>query len=472
MAVGTDARVAGDLRSDDLIPLRVALDLAVTTLAYLAAHAVRGALVPHLGEVHRLDQLWWVPLIGAGLWLSALQILGLYAGLTRRGQGELLRKVALAALVVAVLLGFVIFAVKAKSFSRPVFALYIVLSAAGVALARLVVDWLVARDVRARRRTIVIGAGPLARQVAVEIPQGSARELVGCVSDGDGPPGTSPIRWLGPLADLPRILDRGVVDEAVIALESADASRVRAAIAACEEVGVDVSLLVPLIAPPGSFELTTIADAPVVRYHRRPPRSVEASIKRIADPVVACLLLTVLTPILVLLGALVRLTSAGPALFVQRRVGLSGREFDLYKFRTMDQRAEEEQAALAPLNDREPPIFKMRDDPRVTTLGRWLRRWSLDELPQLVNVLKGDMSLVGPRPPTPVEVGRYERWQRRRLCVRPGLTGLWQVSGRSDLTFAESMRLDLAYVDQWSLRLDLVIAWRTLGAVLRRRGSY
>ena len=215
-----------------------------------------------------------------------------------------------------------------------------------------------------------------------------------------------------------------------------------------------------------------MADTRLFGYQRRRQSPVESSVKRIGDAIVASLLLTVLAPVLLTLAALVRLTSAGPALFVQRRVGLSGREFDLYKFRTMHVRAEEGQAALAPFNDREPPIFKMREDPRVTRLGRWLRRWSLDELPQLVNVLKGDMSLVGPRPPTPLEVARYERWQWRRLCVRPGLTGLWQVSGRSDLTFTESMRLDLAYVDRWSLRLDLEIAWRTIGAVLRRRGSY
>jgi lipopolysaccharide/colanic/teichoic acid biosynthesis glycosyltransferase len=168
----------------------------------------------------------------------------------------------------------------------------------------------------------------------------------------------------------------------------------------------------------------------------------------------------------------VRLTSPGPVLYRQERVGRHGRVFRMHKFRTMRVGAEHEQAALAALNEHDGPLFKIRDDPRVTSVGRVLRRWSLDELPQLVDVLTGRMSLVGPRPPLLGEVARYEDDVRRRLLVKPGITGLWQVSGRSDLSWEESVRADLSYVENWHLGLDLRIIARTVGAVLTRSGAY
>jgi len=162
----------------------------------------------------------------------------------------------------------------------------------------------------------------------------------------------------------------------------------------------------------------------------------------------------------------------GPVIFKQERVGKDGRPFVLYKFRTMVVNAEARLQELRNLNDSDGELFKMRDDPRITPVGRWLRRLSLDELPQLMNVLKGDMSLVGPRPPLAREVAGYPEDMRRRLVVKPGLTGLWQVSGRSDLSWDESIRLDLTYVENWSLVMDLAILARTVSAVVRSSGAY
>jgi lipopolysaccharide/colanic/teichoic acid biosynthesis glycosyltransferase len=167
----------------------------------------------------------------------------------------------------------------------------------------------------------------------------------------------------------------------------------------------------------------------------------------------------------------VRLTSSGPILFAQRRVGLNGRTFRLYKFRSMFADAETRRAHLQHLNEMSGPVFKMKRDPRVTAVGRSLRRLSLDELPQLWNVVRGDMSLVGPRPPIPEEVQGYVRWQRRRLSMKPGLTCLWQVNGRNQVGFDEWMKLDLAYIDNWSLKLDLQILLRTIPALLQARGA-
>jgi len=167
----------------------------------------------------------------------------------------------------------------------------------------------------------------------------------------------------------------------------------------------------------------------------------------------------------------IRLTSRGSVLFRQERCGLRGRRFEVLKFRTMVHGADALKDAVAHLNVMDGPAFKAPDDPRITRVGRLLRRWSIDELPQLVNVLRGDMSLVGPRPSVPEEVEHYEPWQRRRLAMKPGITCLWQISGRSELDFATWMELDLAYIDSWSLWLDLRILLLTVPAVLSRRGA-
>jgi exopolysaccharide biosynthesis polyprenyl glycosylphosphotransferase len=197
-------------------------------------------------------------------------------------------------------------------------------------------------------------------------------------------------------------------------------------------------------------------------------------VKDVFDRVGALLLLIVAMPMMMAVAALVQLPphGRGPVVFRQERVGKNGRPFTLYKFRTMHTDAEARLTELRDLNDTDGRLFKMRQDPRVTPVGRWLRRFSLDELPQLFNVVKGDMSLVGPRPPLAREVAEYPADMRRRLVVKPGLTGLWQVSGRSDLSWEESIRLDLTYVENWSLTMDLAILARTFSAVIRTSGAY
>ena len=195
-------------------------------------------------------------------------------------------------------------------------------------------------------------------------------------------------------------------------------------------------------------------------------------LKDASERLLAALALLVLLPFLVAIAVAIRLESPGPALFRQQRVGRHGETFTMLKFRSMSSTAEAERLALVASNEADGVLFKIQQDPRVTRLGRWLRRYSIDELPQLLNVVIGDMSLVGPRPALPDEVARYDLDPRRRLAVKPGLTGLWQVSGRSDLSWDESVRLDLRYVDNWSLRLDAWIVVRTVRAVLGHQGAY
>jgi exopolysaccharide biosynthesis polyprenyl glycosylphosphotransferase len=194
--------------------------------------------------------------------------------------------------------------------------------------------------------------------------------------------------------------------------------------------------------------------------------------KRVLDVITALLLLLLFLPLIPVVTILIKLDSPGPVLYKQKRVGKSGRSFDFYKFRSMVAGAESVIGALKPLCGMDGPIFKLREDPRITPVGRFLRRSSLDELPQLLNVLKGDMSIVGPRPNLPSEVSHYLPWQRRRLDVTPGITCFWQVAGRSHIGFEEWMRLDLEYIRQRSLKTDVMIMLKTIPAVIARKGAY
>ncbi|HEY7176137.1 MAG TPA: sugar transferase [Micromonosporaceae bacterium] len=222
----------------------------------------------------------------------------------------------------------------------------------------------------------------------------------------------------------------------------------------------------------GRTTIRPVDGLPMLHVDHATLRGPRRLVKDAFDRVMSFLLLVLFGPLLLVLAAMIRMTSNGPALFWQVRIGRDGKPFRIAKFRTMYPGAERMVAHLADRNDNDGLLFKMRDDPRVTPVGRFLRRYSLDELPQLINVLLGHMSLVGPRPPLASEVQRYPDDMRRRLVVKPGMTGLWQVSGRSDLPWDEVMRLDLRYVENWSLSFDLVILMRTVSAVVRSSGAY
>jgi len=276
---------------------------------------------------------------------------------------------------------------------------------------------------------------------------------------------------LGDIDCLSAILDRSGVDEVFFAAPLEHLADVLPYVRLCEEIGVTAQVQAECIACHGIPQVLDLGGMPLLAYApvRHAPELL--TIKRALDLLLAIIGIVVTGPIMLICAVLIKLTSPGPILFRQRRSGLHGREFGMYKFRTMLPDAERRQADLAPMNESSGPVFKMRDDPRVTWIGRWLRRWSLDELPQLFNVLKGEMSIVGPRPPLPSEVRAYDRWQRRRLSMRPGLTCLWQIKGRHRIGFAEWMQLDLFYIDHWSLRLDFLILCRTVSVVLSGSGA-
>jgi exopolysaccharide biosynthesis polyprenyl glycosylphosphotransferase len=325
------------------------------------------------------------------------------------------------------------------------------------------------------RNIMIVGTGPIAREfcsVVLSGGQGADLNVVGFV-DSIVQPQANPPRCVCAIDELERFLMTHDVDDVLIALPVKSCyAEIQRTIQVCERVGVSVKYSAsffnhareqPRIEHHSSGPLMTVPAAP------DGPRLL---LKRGIDVIGAALGLLVLSPLLLAVAVAIKLTSRGPILFTQMRYGRGRRRFRMYKFRTMVQDAEALQAQVESLNEQQGPIFKIRRDPRVTWLGSLLRRTSIDELPQLWNVLRGDMSLVGPRPMSLRDVNRFsEAWLMRRFSVYPGITGLWQVSGRSELPFDDWIRLDLSYIDRWSLGLDLAILARTVPAVLSGRGA-
>lgn len=440
--------------------------------AAAAALAITVATILPGGVTRGSTALLFVP-----LWISAVAASGEYqlpGGLRVRGHRLALVTLMLptATLVAIDVLGWAMSAIT-------VTAVCVAAAALG-ALARGVIVTADRRGLRVHgltHRVVVAGTATSLPGLLERLDHGPARrfDVVGaCVSAGLPGAGLDDLDVVEGLSTCAASAKVWSADTVILAPDpSITAAEVRRLRWTLEEAGVGIFVWTGLFASPaGRTRLDLNGDLPLL--HVSAPRRMGPSyaIKRVVDPLAALAVLALLSPLLLAAMIAVRLDSPGPAFFRQIRVGKDDSRFTIWKLRTMTCDAEATRAALMGVNEASGPLFKIQADPRVTRVGRWLRRTSLDELPQLINVVVGQMSLVGPRPALPEEVERYDPDVRHRLVVHPGITGLWQVSGRSDLSWEDAVRLDEQYVDDWSLLLDLRILLRTVGAVLRARGAY
>ena len=423
-------------------------------------------------------QLVTPPVYGmvALLWPVAFQMLRVYdSQLATSARGQVRRLTVAVPASVFVLGGLLYFTY--REVPRLLVVYFGVLDWLLLALMRVVAVALlrVARDVRrSAGRVLIVGTG----ETAVEVARIIARELspayrvVGFVSDdGVERVGDWPVR--GRVADAGSIAWEHGCDEIIVALPAERYEDIERIVYELQAQPVHVHIV------PDLFRLAlvrarteTLFGVPLVGLREPVIDGVDWALKRTFDLLFTLLLLPFVLPVMALIALAIKLDSPGPVLFSQERVGENGRRFRMLKFRTMVPHAERLQAQVTRLNDEGQPVYKIRHDPRITRVGRFLRRWSLDELPQLFNVLRGEMSLVGPRPEQVFVVEQYEPWQRQRLAVPPGMTGWWQVSGRSDLPLHLNTQYDLFYIRNYSLWLDLKILWLTIGAVLRGKGAY
>jgi len=465
------------------------IDISLTTVAFFAAFVVRDHILTRIAPEHFPTGLYpigeylkvypIVLIIWSLLFFSNRSYHSQRTMPLRREASSMLRIVAIG----TVLLATIAYLVPLRQLSRTWFILFAVLSAIFVVAEKISLR-LLARYIRASglnyRTVLIVGTGRHARDIVKMIEEHTywGYKVLGFVSDGHRlPPDWNRYRKLGELEDLRALLEREItngtaIDEIVFAVTRRKVESARSIFLMCEELGIRTRVAMNFFPNRlARVELEELDGIPFVTFTTTPSNESQLLVKRILDVGVSLLILGLSAPILVVAALGIRLTSPGSVLFHQKRMGLNGRIFTLYKFRTMIEDAHLRRAEIEHLNHMSGPVFKVKSDPRVTPIGRFLRKFSLDEIPQLWNVLKGDMSLVGPRPPIPEEVSFYERWQKRRLSMKPGLTCLWQISGRNDVDFDRWMKLDLQYIDNWSPALDLKILLRTIPVVLSGRGA-
>ncbi len=374
-----------------------------------------------------------------------------------------------------------IFFIGYSQYSKLQTATFLILSMFSILAMRLSIHMLL-EYIRSRgfnyQTVIVVGRGRRAKAFADRIftNQQWGYKITGFLFSGVNNPSAlwsyRDVPAIGNLSNLPEIIKSQQVDWIVFAVENAELSKIEQAVKVCDEMGTRAAVLTDLY--PSRYadkRIEEFFDSPVLLFDSLPNRGFSLVVKEVIDKVLALSGIVIVSPLLVITSIIIKVFSKGSILYKQERLGINGRKFEMYKFRTMIPDADSIKDDLSEKNEMDGPVFKLKEDPRVTPVGRLLRKTSIDELPQLINVLKGDMSLVGPRPPLSNEVVQYDPWQRRRLSMKPGITCLWQIGGRNNISFKKWMELDLKYIDNWSLWLDTKILAKTIPAVLSRKGA-
>lgn len=458
-------------------------DVLLAGLAFEAAYQTR-SLLPFQHQFY-LDRPVKALLLGGAvlIWLAIGYWFNIYDKLESAHPRIVLRNTFRQCALGAAALVLFEYVVRPANYelSRPFLLLFAVYSWLFLCLFRLNAGRIVGafrKEFGALHYVMVVGDGERARHIGqlLEESEEYGLRLIGFFTP-NGADAASPLTLkrtypTHPLGELPTILRERVIDEVIFAVDSERLAQMEEMMLLCDEEGVRTRVSVDFFPHVNSrVYLDRLGAAPLLTFASAPHDEIRLTVKRLTDIVLGAAALVLLAPLMLLIAFLIRITSPGPAIFRQQRCGLNGRRFTFYKFRSMVRDAESMKAGLEHLNQKS-TAFKIPDDPRLTPVGRALRKFSIDEWPQLWNVLKGDMSLVGPRPAVPDEVERYQRWQRRRLRMRPGLTCIWATRGRDALDFDTWMKMDMQYIDNWSLALDWKIILRTIPRVVTGKGAH
>ena len=463
--------IEGTVRLLDILCIVASVPAAYFLRDVLPVNA-RGPLVP-------LSDYWPFLAVTLLLWIAGAWFFRVYESFRTRSVWPEIGRIAKALVAMALFQIAAIFFLRLhEDVSRLFFGTYFALAFVFLAGNRFVlrrVAYSVRRSGHNLRIFAVVGSGDLARDVVQTIEEHPewGLQFAGHVLDAQGVGNPRPELVLGTIAQLGQILDDNVIDEVIFAVPRERLAHVEGAFRLCQEQGANARFCLDLFDVNGAHvALGQMDGLPMLSFSSAPTDEVALLFKRAFDVVSSTVAVLLLSPAFIATAIAVKLDSPGPVFFRQTRVGRNGRPFKMLKFRSMHVDAEARLESLRAQNEATGPVFKMRNDPRVTRVGAFIRRTSLDELPQFLNVLTGEMSIVGPRPPVPAEVKQYQRWQRRRLSVKPGITCTWQVSGRSNISFDQWMKLDLEYIDTWSLWQDIQICCRTVPAVLLSRGAH
>jgi len=447
----------------------MALDICLVAAAFVGSCYMTMAMTDAQPISHYLRYL---PIFVV-LWGGLLYFLGMYESFRTKKISDVLATVVEIAMIGIGASGILIYFFAVNDISREF--LFLTFSFVGVTIlaektALMTIFRFVRRQGYNTRNLLIVGTGSKAIKFLGVVKEHAewGYNIIGLIDDERTGQVFEGFKVLGALSDIQEIVHKNVVDEVIFMVQRSGLEKIEEAIRACELEGLKVSISVDYFEARFSrIQQTELHGFRMLTFESAPSREWELLIKRLFDVIASGLALVALSPLFLAIAVIIKMTSKGTVFFRQERCGLNTRKFILYKFRTMTSDAESRLSELLMHNEMSGPVFKLKDDPRVTKIGRVLRKMSIDELPQLWNVFKGDMSLVGPRPPIPAEVEKYESWHRRRLSMRPGLTCLWQVSGRNKITnFDEWAKLDLSYIDGWSIWLDIRILLKTIPVVL------
>jgi exopolysaccharide biosynthesis polyprenyl glycosylphosphotransferase len=452
-------------------------DTAIIFISFCAAYWIKVSyLPPNIAALYPLSDYAGIFLIIVPLWLLIFKVRGLYEGIHAFGRNS--REIALSIIIGIVLLIVALFVGKVQYVSRILLVLFgalnIVCMIAGRGLVELIAHMFHPKEYWSRRVIVAgddKGIEKAARLLAGHVPKGT--HIIGYLEVGPfaGSGAIEGLRYLGQIKDVEDVIHVENPDEVIFVVGNEHLSSLKDAVYCCELRGIRIRLLADFF----DMRIARIAadefcGVPAISISTVPQKMWQLFFKQVLDFFIALVLFAVTLPLFVVLAVLVKLDSPGSAVFTQLRVGLRARKFRILKLRTMVDKAEEYKFGIADLNEVQGPVFKMEQDPRVTKAGKFIRKYYLDEIPQFLNVLLGEMSLVGPRPATPEEVELYHPWQRRRLSMKPGITGSWQLPGIGVKDFDERVKLDLEYIDNWSLWLDCKFAMRALMLILGGKG--
>ncbi|NLH49241.1 MAG: sugar transferase [Myxococcales bacterium] len=471
-------------RISGMTAFSVVTDAAGILVSFFLAYLIVDSLKQYLPGPYQARQLyelgyygWWL-MIDLALTLSLLYFFGFYTFGRTLSYFDILLNLAKALGSGFFLLIFVLFLLRVQDVSRLLLGTHTLVKFIILLNLRVLLKSVIGKlheHGYDQINALVLGTGARATNLIQRLSSSPdlGYRIVGVLTE-NGFPGLDlgRIPVLGKMRELRDVLLRQSIDEVFFAASIEERFDIDDLVFACEEVGVRFSVLADWFRPNlARTSLRSLGELPLLTFSTTPSQVGQLMAKAVMDRFLSALLIVLISPLLLGIALAIKLGDRGPVFFHQRRSGLNGRVFKMYKFRTMVPNAESLQKELTDRNEMSGPVFKIAHDPRVTGVGRWLRRYSLDELPQLFNVLLGDMSLVGPRPPIPEEVRQYERWQRRRLSMKPGLTCFWQIGGRNQIDFSEWMELDLKYIDNWSLKLDIIILLKTIPVVLLGKGA-
>lgn len=468
-------------------------DALIVLLAFIASYfvsdVVRDAL--RLGKMaYAVEPSWngmisfsrknltWVALI-LPIWLGLLIKFGMYNDFRTRSY----RKTVVIIMKVGILsffaLSSIIFIQKYQLTSRFYIGSFTIISMILLLIGKRILSIILAlihKRGYSQINLLIVGTGRRAREFIRAIKENNnwGLHIIGLIDDEYGMFGKKieGYRVLGRLQDIPAIIRWKIIDRVIFVVPRLWLNRLDGVILACEREGIATSISMDLY----DLRIATIRQTdfngfPLLEFETFSAKEWQLFIKRAFDVVVSIAAIILASPIFLITALIIKITSPGPTFFTQTRSGVKGRKFTLFKFRSMHVNAEMKKRELEKANEMDGPVFKILRDPRITKFGRFIRKFSIDELPQLLNVLKGDMSIVGPRPPLPIEVELYQLWQRRRLSLKPGLTCIWQVSGRNKISFNKWMEMDLKYIDEWSLWLDFKIFLKTFFVVIFGYGA-